>query len=48
MGSWVLINAGWYNLNVYAERWVKSVKDECVSKLIFFVKLRCGTPFAII
>ena len=36
------------NLNVYAERWVKSVKDECVSKLIFFVKLRCGTPFAII
>ena len=24
------------NLNAYAERWVKSVKDECLSKLIFF------------
>jgi hypothetical protein len=23
-------------LNAYAERWVKSVKDECLSKLIFF------------
>jgi len=24
------------NLNAYAERWVKSVKDECLSRLIFF------------
>jgi hypothetical protein len=24
------------NLNAYAEHWVKSVKDECLSKLIFF------------
>ena len=24
------------NLNAYAERWVKSVKDECSSKLILF------------
>jgi len=24
------------NLNTYAERWVKSVKDKCLSKLILF------------
>jgi putative transposase len=24
------------NLNAYAERWVRSVKDECLSKLILF------------
>jgi hypothetical protein len=24
------------NLNAFAERWVKSVKDECLSKLILF------------
>jgi putative transposase len=24
------------NLNVYAERWVRSVKDECLSKVILF------------
>ena len=24
------------NLNAYAERWVRSVKEECVSKLILF------------
>ena len=24
------------NLNAYAERWIKSVKDECLSKLILF------------
>jgi putative transposase len=24
------------NLNAYAERWVRSVKDECLSKIIFF------------
>ena len=24
------------NLNAHAERWVKSIKDECLSKLIFF------------
>ena len=24
------------NLNAYAERWVRSVKEECLSKLIFF------------
>ena len=27
------------NLNAYAERWVKSVKDECLSKLILFGEL---------
>jgi len=34
---------GWYrnharspNLNAFAERWVKSVKDDCLSKLILF------------
>jgi putative transposase len=26
------------NLNAYAERWVQSVKDECLSKLILFRK----------
>jgi transposase InsO family protein len=32
------------NLNAYAERWVQSVKDECLSKLIFFgeASLRCA------
>jgi len=24
------------NLNAYAERWVRSVKEECLSRLIFF------------
>jgi transposase InsO family protein len=24
------------NLNAYAERWVRSVKEECLSKLILF------------
>jgi hypothetical protein len=24
------------NLNCYAERWVRSVKEECLSQLIFF------------
>jgi hypothetical protein len=24
------------NLNAYAERWVRSAKEECLSKLIFF------------
>ena len=24
------------NLNAYAERWIRSVKSECLSKLIFF------------
>ena len=24
------------NLNAHAERWVRSVKDECLSKLILF------------
>jgi transposase InsO family protein len=24
------------NLNAYAERWVRSVKDECLSRLILF------------
>jgi putative transposase len=24
------------NLNAYAERWVRSVKDECLSKVILF------------
>jgi putative transposase len=24
------------NLNAFAERWVRSIKDECLSKLILF------------
>jgi putative transposase len=24
------------NLNAYAERWVRSVKEECLSKIILF------------
>jgi len=24
------------NLNAYAERWVRSVKEECVSKVVLF------------
>jgi len=27
------------NLNAFAERWVKSVKDECLSKLMLFTAL---------
>jgi len=32
------------NLNAFAERWVKSVKDDCLSKLILFgeASLRCA------
>ena len=32
------------NLNAYAERWVRSVKEECLSKLILFgeTSLRCA------
>jgi hypothetical protein len=28
------------NLNAFAERWVRSVKEECLSRLIFFVASR--------
>lgn len=32
------------NLNAFAERWMKSIKDDCLSKLTLFGKtsLRCG------
>ena len=32
------------NLNAYSERWVKSIKDDCLSKLILFgeTSLRCA------
>ena len=33
------------NLNAFAERWVKSVKDECLSKLLFSAKTRCVAPY---
>ena len=36
------------NLNAYAERWVRSVKEECLSKVILFGELNWvrayGTP----
>jgi hypothetical protein len=37
------------NLNVFAERWVGSVKEECLSRLIFFgflsrIRCRSGDP----
>ena len=30
------------NLNAYAERWVRSVKEECLSKVILFGERSCG------
>ena len=30
------------NLNAYAERWVRSVKEECLSKVICSASARCG------
>jgi putative transposase len=33
------------NLNAYAERWVKSVKDDCVSKLILFGEVSLRRAF---
>jgi putative transposase len=30
------------NLNSYAERWVRLVKEECLSKVILFGETRCG------
>jgi hypothetical protein len=30
------------NLNSYAERWVRTVKEECLSKLILFGEVRCS------
>jgi len=30
------------NLNAYAERWVRSVKEECLSKVILSASARCG------
>jgi len=40
----VKLPAGSPNLNAYAERWVKSVKDECLSRLILLgeASLRCA------
>ena len=32
------------NLNAYAERWVRSVKEECLSKVILFRRAPCGEP----
>ena len=34
------------NLNAYAERWVRSVKEECLAKLILLGKAPCGAPCA--
>jgi putative transposase len=35
------------NLNAYAERWVRSVKEECLSKLILFgERAPCGEPLS--
>ena len=34
------------NLNAYAERWVRSVKEECLAKLILLVKAHCGARCA--
>ena len=33
------------NLSAFAERWVKSVKDECLSKLILFGEDSLSAPF---
>ena len=33
---WVLVVMRSPNLNSYAERWVRSVKEECLAKLILF------------
>jgi hypothetical protein len=30
------------NLNAHAERWVRSVKEECLCKVILFASARCG------
>jgi hypothetical protein len=32
------------NLNAYAERWVRSVKEECLSKVISLASVRCDGP----
>jgi putative transposase len=32
------------NLNAYAERWVRSVKEECLSKVILLASAPCGAP----
>jgi len=32
------------NLNAFAERWVRSIKSQCSSKLILFGEARCGAP----
>jgi len=32
------------NLNAFAERWVRSVKEECLSKLILFGESSCAAP----
>ena len=33
------------NLNAYAERWVRSVKDEVLSRLILLASAPCGIPY---
>ena len=33
------------NLNAFAERWVRSAKEECLSKLILFGEGRCPGPW---
>jgi hypothetical protein len=32
------------NLNAYAERFVRSIKDECLNRMIFVGERRCGAP----
>ena len=35
------------NLNAYAERFVRSIKESCLNHTIFFARSRCGQPFNI-
>ena len=32
------------NLNAFAERWVRSVRSECLSQFILFGEAHCGAP----
>ena len=33
------------NLNDYAERFVRSLQESCLDRMIFFGRSRCGQPF---
>jgi hypothetical protein len=39
-----LLSAHSPNLNAFAERWVRSIKSECLSKLILFGEASLRTP----